>query len=161
MENIYYDQYYNESAVYDYIQAFYEGYNLQDYEFAEECLDSTSGFVSVLHEFHLNMTRRFDWSDPYFLIFQAFGVELNDSWFYCYQWAIDMKVTYETKIDNFVDFGDVYLSFIFNLLAKSLHIKNASENIIEANLYHDTGLLMRSVGQILRIILDFSSTQSV
>lgn len=38
MENIYREQYYNQSALYDYVVAFYTGYQMQDYAFADECL---------------------------------------------------------------------------------------------------------------------------
>ena len=38
--NIYYDEYYSDSAGYLYAEAFYRGYNMQDYAFAEECFDS-------------------------------------------------------------------------------------------------------------------------
>ena len=43
-----------------------------------------------------------------------------------------MVNVYEAKISSFIDFGDVYLSFIFNLLANSISIKNASQNIYTA-----------------------------
>ena len=37
MKNIYFEQYFSESVMSDYFEAFYEGYNMQDYAFAEEC----------------------------------------------------------------------------------------------------------------------------
>jgi hypothetical protein len=83
-QDIYYDVYYSQSAVFDYIKAFFTGYNFQDYAFAQECLDDTTLFLDQLHAFHLNMTRRRDWSDPYFLTFQIIGNQFNDSWFFCY-----------------------------------------------------------------------------
>lgn len=68
-ENIYDRVYYSDSAVYEYIEAFYEGYGFQDYSFAQECFDDKTLFLDQLHNFHLNMTRRRDWSEPYFLTF--------------------------------------------------------------------------------------------
>jgi hypothetical protein len=32
----------------------------------------------------------------------------------------DIVMVYTEKVENFVDFGDVYMSFIFNLLSNSL-----------------------------------------
>jgi hypothetical protein len=119
-QNIYYDVYYSQSAVYDYIKAFFQGYNFQDYSFAQECLDDTTLFLDQLHNFHFNMTRRRDWSEPYFLTFQIIGNQFNDSWFFCYQMVYDIYLVYKQKVENFVDFGDVYMSFIFNLLSNSL-----------------------------------------
>lgn len=83
-QDIYYDVYYSQSAVFDYVKAFFTGYNFQDYAFAQECLDDTTLFLDQLHTYHLNMTRRRDWSDPYFLTFQIIGNQFNDSWFFCY-----------------------------------------------------------------------------
>lgn len=39
-KNIYSEQYFSESIISDYFEAFYEGYNMQDYAFAEECQES-------------------------------------------------------------------------------------------------------------------------
>jgi len=39
----------------------------------------------------------------------------------------DIYMVYKQKIENFVDFGDVYMSFIFNLLSNSLQIKISAE----------------------------------
>jgi len=62
-----------------------------------------------------------------------------------------------TKVENFVDFGDVYLSFIFNLLANSLQIKSSVEKMIAFNKVYDTGAEMKELGTILRIVADFDS----
>jgi hypothetical protein len=37
--------YYSKSAVYDYIQAFYQGYGFVDYSFAQECFDDKTLFL--------------------------------------------------------------------------------------------------------------------
>lgn len=70
---------------------------------------------------------------------------MNDAWFYCYQWGNDVYEVYKTKADNFVDFGDVYLSFIFNLLSNSLNIKVSTENMIEAQDEHDTAKFIKNL----------------
>jgi len=129
----------------DYFEAFYEGYNMQDYAFAEECQESGTEFMDQLYEFNLNMTRRKSTIDPYYLIVHILGNEMNDSWFYCYQWGNDIYEVYQTKADNFVDFGDVYLSFIFNLLSNSLNIKTSTENMIDAREEHDTSKFIKNL----------------
>jgi len=70
---------------------------------------------------------------------------------------MDIKQVYVTKVENFVDFGDVYLSFIFNLLANSLQIKSSVEKMIAFNKVYDTGAEMKELGTILRIVADFDS----
>ena len=37
MKNIYDEEYFSKTVMADYFEAFYEGYNMQDYAFAEEC----------------------------------------------------------------------------------------------------------------------------
>lgn len=44
-ESIYDEVYYSKSAVYDYIQAFYQGYGFVDYSFAQECFDDKTLFL--------------------------------------------------------------------------------------------------------------------
>ena len=95
--------------------------------------------------------------DPFFLVGDTIGNEFDDTWFYCFQFWLDIKAEYVQKFENFVDFGDIYLSFIFNLLANSLHIKEASENMIEATNTHDTVELFQNIGSVSRICLDFDS----
>lgn len=73
---------------------------------------------------------------------------------------MDIKQVYSTKVENFVDFGDVYLSFIFNLLANSLQIKASVEKMIKFNKVFDTGGEMKELGTILRIVADFDSYQT-
>jgi len=73
---------------------------------------------------------------------------------------MDIKQVYITKVENFVDFGDVYLSFIFNLLANSLQIKSSVEKMIKFNNVYDTGGEMKELGTILRIVADFDSYQT-
>lgn len=111
---------------------------MQDYAFAEECQESGTDLMDQLYEFNLNMTRKKTSVDPYYLITHTIGEEANDSWFYCYQFGDDIRDVYVTKAETFVDFGDVYLSFIFNLLSNSLNIKISTENMIEARDEHDT-----------------------
>lgn len=156
-QNIYYDQYYNESAVYEYVVAFYTGYSMQDYAFADECLQYSTESLDRLYEFNLNMTRRFSWNEPFFLVTNSAGGPVNDGWFYCYQYYSDFKLVYKTKYDNFVDFGDMYLSFIFNLLGNSLQIKQQTEDMIEASQRHDTVTYFQSFGSLLRMVMDFNS----
>ena len=137
--------------------AFYEGYQMYDYAFAAECLQYTTATLDRLYEFNLNMTRRYNWNEPFFLITDTVGGPFNDAWFYCYQYYVDFKLVYVTKFENFVDFGDLYLSFIFNLLGNSLQIKQQTEKMIESNERHDMVPYFQALGALMRMMLDFNS----
>lgn len=45
MGNIYSEMYYSDSALAEYVQAFYDGFTMQDWAFAEECFDESEKFV--------------------------------------------------------------------------------------------------------------------
>lgn len=107
------------------------------------------------------MTRQRHWREPYFLTAKVVGNEFNDSWFFCYQMINDIYLVYKQKIDNFVDFGDIYMSFIFNLLSNSLQIKVSAELMVNSTEKHDTVTFMKHTGIISRIIVDFDSYQTV
>lgn len=117
--------------------------------------------MDQLYEFNLNITRHKTAVDPYYLITHIIGEEFNDSWFFCYQFGDDIYDVYATKAENFVDFGDVYLSFIFNLLSNSLNIKSSTENMIDAKELHDTTKFIKNLALILRSTFDFNSYQTV
>jgi len=95
------------------------------------------------------------------LFFNTAGTDFNDTWYNCYLYSDDVMVTYETKWANFNDFGDIYLSFIFNMLQNSLNIKSQTENMIEAYELHNTVTFVQALGSVLRSILDFDSYTSL
>lgn len=138
---------------------------MTSYQNAPECETEFSEFMDIFHNFHLNMTRRKDttpdtWFDPYRLIMYTIGNSFNDFWYNCFRFGYDVYDSYATKFDNFVDFGDVYLSFIFNMLANSVEIKADVELMIEAYDTHETEDFVRGLASILRAILEFESYQT-
>jgi len=101
------------------------------------------------------------WNDPFFAITFSLGSPVNDAWFYCYQWFTNFYDVYYTKYDNFVDFGDLYLSFIFNLLGNSLQIRKKTKDMIKSFDRHNDILFWQSTGNLLRIVVDFNSYKTV
>jgi len=93
---------------------------MSDYESADECQTALTSSLSQLYAFKLNQTYKKTWNDPFFAVTYSLGSPVNDAWFYCYQWFTNFYDVYEKKYDSFVDFGDLYLSFIFNMLGNSL-----------------------------------------
>ena len=139
---------------------------MTSYQQAPECEEDFGTFMDLFHSFHLNMTRRKTnnnietWFDPYRLISYTIGNSFNDFWYNCFRCGYDIYDSYKTRFDNFVDFGDVYLSFIFNLLAASVDIKNDVETMIDAFEIHDTEEFVKGLASILRSVLEFESYQT-
>ena len=165
--DIYAGEYFTESVYNDYFKAFFDGYSMLTYQYAQECQDDLGTFMDFFHEFHLNMTRRKtgdgvleDWFDPYRLIADTLGNSFNKFWFNCFQFGFDVYDSYKIKFDNFVDFGDIYLSFIFNMLSQSINIKTEVEAMISAFAIHDTEEFVRGLASILKSVLDFNSYQT-
>lgn len=161
--NIYRDEYYSESVYHDYFKEFWDGYRMTSYQLAPECEADFATFMDTLHTFHLNMTRRRSddpiesWYDPYRLIAYTIGNSFNDFWYNCFRFGYDVYDSYATRFDNFVDFGDIYLSFVFNMLANSVEIKADVEIMIEAFDSHETGKFVNGLASILRSVLEFES----
>merc|ERR550539_332527 len=95
------------------------------------------------------------------LFFTVAGTDANESWYNCFLFWYDLKGTYQTKWEAFNDFGDIYLSFIFNMLQNSLTIKSQTENMITAYELHNTETFIQALGSVLRSILDFDSYTSL
>lgn len=136
--NIYYDEYFDDSVYYDYLYAFWAGYNMNSYLYAQECLEYSSSFMNVLHEWHLVSTRRRYWYELWDLFFEEAGTDANDTWYNCFLFYSDIREAYKQKFENFDDFGDLYLSFIFNMLQNSYSIKQQTDSMIENYAIHDT-----------------------
>jgi len=122
--NIYEDEYWSDSVYYDYLNAFWTGYNMQSYNYATTCKDNFNGFMNVFHEWKLTAVRQKTYTELWNLFFNTAGTDANETWYNCYLFYDDIYVNYETKWENFNDFGDIYLSFIFNMLQNSLNIKS-------------------------------------
>jgi len=91
----------------------------------------------------------------------SLGSPVNDAWFYCYQWFNNFYDVYEKKYNNFVDFGDLYLSFIFNMLGNSLQLRKKIKDMISSNERHNDVIFYQSAGNLLRMIVDFNSYKTV
>ena len=156
-QNIYNEQYFSESVYYDYMSAFWTGYNMQTYTAADDCLDYFKLSMDVLHEWYIVATNRRKLTELWDLLFEAAGTDINDAWYNCYLFSYDFVSTYAVKFSSFSDFGDIYLSFIFNMLQHSLNIRAQAENMVEAYDLHDTETFVKSLASILRNTLDFES----
>lgn len=130
---------------------------MQSYNYATTCLDNFNLFMNVFHNWKLTAVRQKTVTDLWDLFFNTAGTDANETWYNCYLYYDDVKVTYSGKWANFKDFGDIYLSFIFNMLQNSLNIKSQTENMISAYELHNTETFVQALGSVLRSILDFES----
>lgn len=159
--DIYKDEYFTDSVYFDYISAFWQGYNMQIYLYANECLEEGGKFMDAFHEWSLISTRRKKEVELWDLFFIVLGTDFNESWYRCFLFYDDFTTTYLKKWAEFNDFGDIYLSFIFNMLSNSLNIKSQTENMIGSYAEHDTVVFTRSLASILKSVVDFDSYTSV
>lgn len=86
------------------------------------------------------------------------STEIADSFYYCYLFAKSVDKVATQRLNAFIDFTDLYTSFLFNLLSNSLAIKKIATNI---KTYSDAGKyaeLSGEVAKLVRIMLDFESS---
>jgi len=81
------------------------------------------------YDFHLNMTAKTSFRDTWLISTNIIGNQFNEALYYCYLFTADVRNEYTERRERFVNFGDIYLSFIFNLLANSLQIREAINTI--------------------------------
>lgn len=75
---------FTNSAIYDYIEAFYVGFQFDKYSYGEECFVDTSNSLDTLHNFNIEMIQRYTWADPFLYTSQQIATDINDSWFNCW-----------------------------------------------------------------------------
>lgn len=121
-----------------YLNAFFTGYNMYSYNQADTCEEYFGEFLNAFHQMNLNVTRLRNYTDPYNLAFEVAGNEFNEAWFNCYRFYVDFRTDYKERFAEFNDFGDLYLSFIFNMLSNSLTIRTQTNNMIESYNTHQT-----------------------
>jgi hypothetical protein len=91
---------------------------------------------------------------------QVISTEGADSLYYCYLFASSVESVVNKRLDTFVDFSDLYTSFLFNMLSNSLQIKTIATNI---NTYSDAKKwpeLSGEIAKLIRITLDFESSNA-
>ena len=155
--NIYNEEYWTESVYADYVNAFWTGYNMQSYAYATTCVDNFNLFMDNFHRWYLTAVRQRSYTELWDLFFLAAGTDANETWYNCFLFQYDLRDQYARKWGSFEDFGDIYLSFIFNMLQNSLNIRSQTENMIAAYESHDTEDFIQSLGSVLRSVLDFNS----
>lgn len=65
MQNIYWEQEFRETAFYDYFDAWFDGFDLKKYSFADECFIHTTKSMDRLYQFNTEMIRRKTWNGPF------------------------------------------------------------------------------------------------
>ena len=48
------------------------------------------------------MIRKKSWNDPFQQASMAGAVDLNNAWFYCYQFSVDFRMTFRDKFASFL-----------------------------------------------------------
>ncbi|CDW87227.1 UNKNOWN [Stylonychia lemnae] len=76
----------------------------------------------------------------------------------CYTTLSSAQSQTDVWLDQFVDFTDVYTSFLFNLLSKSLKIRSLSINIQTSQTNKDWVTFSKSLAQLTNVIFDFQSS---
>ncbi len=80
--------------------------------------------------------------------------------FNCYLFSASVKEVATYRYSQFADFTDLYTSFLFNLLANSLQIKNIAVSISTAQEDQDWPLMVEDICKLIRIMLDFESSNA-
>lgn len=91
---------------------------------------------------------------------QVFSTEFANSFYNCYLFGNSIYKVADSRLSKFSDFTDFYTSFLFNLLSQSLSIRNIATKIQTDYTNAKYPDLAGQVAQIIRIIIDFDSSNA-
>lgn len=85
---------FSDSAVFDYAEAFYVGFNFDRFYRGSECFENFSWSLDSLYDFRLEMLRRLDYSEPLLYMMVQTSTVINEFWYNCYQFKVDFMADY-------------------------------------------------------------------
>lgn len=106
------------------------------FDYSNECISSSSYTLDDVYWVHDNATLGYDngynYTDISFNVSEIIGGNFASGVFNCYLFYNSMDEVVAYRYSQFADFTDVYTSFLFNLLANSLQIKNLAVDLTAA-----------------------------
>lgn len=133
------------------------------FEYSDQCITNIQNSLSQIWYVYKNGSCNVPEYDTRKMIYyssQVVSTEVSDSFYYCYLFSASVQSVVEKRLDTFVDFSDLYTSFLFNMLSNSLQIKTIATNI---NTYSDAQKwpeLSGEIAKLIRIMLDFESSNA-
>ena len=99
------------------------------FDFSDNCFDEITeslDWVNGLKEEQSVICGTAAWSCTMFYIADWIAEPINLSFLNCYLFTTSVSQNIRTKLNSFLNFLDVYSSFLFNTLAESLQLRNYS-----------------------------------
>lgn len=95
-------------------------------------MTSTSLWLNDIHYYYVNTTETDSKNMHAYNISNIVGKNFATSFLNCYLFYDGFTNWWQNRLSSFVDFTDVYTSWMFNLLANSLKIRSLSDSISTA-----------------------------
>lgn len=133
------------------------------FEYSDECITNVQNALSQVWYVYKNGScnvPEYDIRKMIYYTSQVISNEVANSYYYCYLFSASVDSVVNKRLDTFVDFSDLYTSFLFNMLSNSLQIKTIATNI---NTYSDASRwpeLSGEVAKLIRIMMDFESSNA-
>jgi hypothetical protein len=81
----------------------------------------------------------------------------NNAVYYCYLFGKSVETYTEKRLSTFVDFTDVYSSFLMNLLSESLAIRTYSIKMQTYETNKEWANFIETLAKLMKAILNFES----
>jgi hypothetical protein len=133
------------------------------FEYSDQCVTNIQNALSQVWFVYKNGSCNVPEYDERKMIYytsQVISTEGANSFYFCYLFTSSVESVVNKRLDTFVDFSDLYTSFLFNMLSNSLQIKTIATNI---NTYSDAFKwpeLSGEIAKLIRITLDFESSNA-
>lgn len=133
------------------------------FAYSDECITNVQNALSQVWYVYNNGScnvPEYDIRNMIYYTSQVISYEVANAYYYCYLFSSSVDSVVNKRLDTFVDFSDLYTSFLFNMLSNSLQIKTIATNI---NTYSNAlrwPELSGEVAKLIRILMDFESSNA-
>ena len=86
--SVYWEEY-TSTALYDYVQAFYVGFQFDKYQKGMQCWKESAWALDTAAGFNKSMIQRNWWYDPVRYFAQQIATHINNGWYDCWQFKMD------------------------------------------------------------------------
>lgn len=133
------------------------------FEYSTECTSQVFNLISQVYYVYKNGTcnvPQYDIRKMIYYTSQVIATEGSNSFYNCYLFSASVEKVVTTRLNTFMDFPDLYTSFLFNLLSNSLQIKTIATRIKTFSDGNNKPELYGELAKLIRITLDFESSNA-
>jgi hypothetical protein len=159
--NIVTQDFFSNTVYYDLVKGFFDGAQMPSkYDNADSCRIAFSAMMDDFYFMNINHTTSLNWEERFFNVTGVLSLNYAETMYQCFVMLQQIQEVAVVQQESFVDQNDFVTSFLFNLLAQSIVVRQYSYNLITYSESEDWESYVRTLGAILAALIYFDSTAS-